>query len=151
MNNERNRFACQPKWSGLAVKRDVYLVEHIFTGPSQVVLVAKNLPARAGDVRDVGLIPGSGRSPGGGQGNPPQNSCLENPMDRGAWRVTVHRISKSRTWPSDLADVHIYWVCFECWILRYAVRTSKENRGQSPISWSSFNWYWGDKMKEHVK
>ena len=65
------------------MKRDVYLVEHIFTGPSQVALVAKNLPARAGDVRDVGLIPRSGRSPGGGQGNPPQYSCLENPVDRG--------------------------------------------------------------------
>ena len=47
--------------------------------------VLKNLPASAGDVRDMGLIPGSGRSPGGGHGNPLQYSCLENPMDRGAW------------------------------------------------------------------
>ena len=45
----------------------------------------KNPHANAGDVRDMGLIPGSGRSPGGGQGNPPQYSCLENPMDREAW------------------------------------------------------------------
>ena len=45
----------------------------------------KNLPASAGDIRDVGLIPGSGRSPGGGNGNPLQYSCLENSMDRGAW------------------------------------------------------------------
>ena len=52
---------------------------------SQVVLVLKNLPASAGDIRDVGLIPGSGRSPGGGNGNPLQYSCLENSMDRGAW------------------------------------------------------------------
>ena len=51
---------------------------------SQVVLMVKNLPASAGDVRDVGLIPGSGRSPGGGHGNPLQYSCLENPMDRAA-------------------------------------------------------------------
>ena len=51
-------------------------------GASQVVLVIKNLPANAGDVRDMGSIPGSGRSPGGGQGIPLQYSCLENPMDR---------------------------------------------------------------------
>ena len=50
---------------------------------SQVGLVVKNLPAQAGDIRYAGLIPGSGRSPGGGQGNPLQYSCLENPMDRG--------------------------------------------------------------------
>ena len=54
------------------------------TGTSQVSLVIKNLPAKAGDIRDVGSIPGSGRSPAGGHGNPLQNSCLENPMDRGS-------------------------------------------------------------------
>ena len=64
---------------------------------SQVALVVKNLPANAGDVRDVGLIPGSGRSPGGGHGNPLQYSCLENPMDREAWWATVHRVTKSWT------------------------------------------------------
>ena len=52
-----------------------------------MVLVVKNLPANAGDIRDVGLIPGSLRSPGGGHGNPLRYSCLENPMDRGAWRA----------------------------------------------------------------
>ena len=57
--------------------------------------VVKNLPAKAGDTRDVGLIPGSGRSPGEGHGNRLQYSCLENPMDRGAWRATVHRSQKS--------------------------------------------------------
>ena len=51
----------------------------------QVVLVVKNLPANAGDAGDMGLIPGSGRSPGGGHGNPGQYSCLENSMDRGGW------------------------------------------------------------------
>ena len=54
---------------------------------SQVVVMVKNLPANTGDLRDVGLITGSGRSPGGGNGNPLQNSCLENPTDRGAWRA----------------------------------------------------------------
>ena len=62
---------------------------------SQVAPVVKNLPANAGDVREVGLIPGSGRSPAGGQGNPVQDSCLENPMDRGAWRATVNRVTES--------------------------------------------------------
>ena len=57
--------------------------------PSQVVLVVKNLPANVGDRRDLGLIPGSGRSPGGGQGNPLQYSCLGKPKDRGAWQATV--------------------------------------------------------------
>ena len=52
---------------------------------SQVMLVVKSLSANAGDIRDVGLIPGSGRSPGGGNGNPFQYSCLKKPMDRGAW------------------------------------------------------------------
>ena len=52
---------------------------------SQVVLMVKNLPANAGDIRNVGLIPGSGRSPGGGNGNPFQYSCLKIPMDRGDW------------------------------------------------------------------
>ena len=57
----------------------------------------KNLPANAGDVRDPGLIPGSGRSLAEGHGNPFQYSCLENPMDRGTWQVTVHRLPESWT------------------------------------------------------
>ena len=56
----------------------------VFVGAPQVPLVLKNPPATAGDIRDLGLIPGSGRSPGGGNGNPLQYSCLENPMDKGA-------------------------------------------------------------------
>ena len=61
---------------------------------SQMVLVVKNLPANAGDIRDMGSNPGSGRSPGGGHGNPLQYFCLENPMDRGAWWVTVHGLQR---------------------------------------------------------
>ena len=57
---------------------------------SQVVLVVKNLPANAGDIRDVVSTPGLGRYPGGGNGNPLQYSHLENPMDRGAWQAQVH-------------------------------------------------------------
>ena len=66
-------------------------------GASDVVLVVKNLPANAGDVKRCGFDPGSGRSPGGGHGNPLQYSCLESFMDRGAWQATVHRVMKSQT------------------------------------------------------
>ena len=62
-----------------------------------MVLAVKNLPAKARDLRDIGLIPGSGRAPGGGHGNPLQYSCLENPMDRGAWWATVHGVANSQT------------------------------------------------------
>ena len=62
-----------------------------------VALVVKSEPANVEDTGDVGLIPGPGRSPGGGHGNPPQYSCLENPMDRGAWQATVYRVAKSQT------------------------------------------------------
>ena len=64
---------------------------------SQVALEVKNLPANTGDIRDVGLIPGPGRSSGEENGNPLQYSCLENPMDRGAWQTTVHGAAKSQT------------------------------------------------------
>ena len=62
-----------------------------------MALVVKNPPANAGDTRDVGSMPGLGRSPGGGNGNLLQYSCLENPKDRGAWQATVHRVTKSWT------------------------------------------------------
>ena len=70
----------------------------IWSWASQVALVVKSPPVNAGDRRDVGLIPGSGRSPGGGQSNRLQCYCLENPMDRGARWDTVHRVTRSRTW-----------------------------------------------------
>ena len=61
------------------------------------VLAVKNLPANTGDIRDMGLIPGLGRSPGGRNGNPFHYSCLKNPRDRVAWQATVYRVSKSWT------------------------------------------------------
>ena len=66
------------------------------------MLVVKNPPGNAGDARDTSLIPGSGRSPGGGHGNPLQYSCLENTMDRGAWWATVHRVMTDK---SDMTEV----------------------------------------------
>ena len=68
--------------------------------------VGKEPDLNAGDARDTGSIPGSGRSPGGGHGNPLQYSCLENPMDRGAWQATVHKISKSRIGLKQLKEIH---------------------------------------------
>ena len=64
-----------------------------FPGGSAV----KNLPASAGDTGDTGSIPGLGRFPGGGNGNPLQYSCLGNPMDRGAWQAIAHGVAKSQT------------------------------------------------------
>ena len=68
-------------------------------GASQVALVVKNPSANAGDIRDVGSIPGSGRSPRGGNGNTLQYSCLENPMDRGAWQANSPRGHKESDIP----------------------------------------------------
>ena len=81
---------------------------HLFThtyGASQVAPVVKNPTANAGEVRDVGSIPGLGRSLGGGHGNPLQYPCLENPKDRGTQRAMVHRITKSWT-PQKLLSTH---------------------------------------------
>ena len=73
----------------------MYIYVHI--GVSQVVLVVKNSPVIEGEMRDVGLIPRLEIFPGKGHGNPLQYSCLENPIDRGAWQVAVHRVTRSQT------------------------------------------------------
>ena len=72
-----------------------------------MALVVKNLPTNARDLRDAGLIPGLGRSSGRGHDNPLQYSFPENPMDRGAWRTTVHRVAQSQTQPKQLST-HAY-------------------------------------------
>ena len=73
-----------------------------------MALVVKNLSANAGDLSDTGSIPGSGRSPGEGNGNPLQYSCLENPMDREAWWATVHGAAKSQTQLKRLRTQHTH-------------------------------------------
>ena len=73
----------------------------------QVVIVVKNSPANAKEVKDPGSIPGLGRSPGGEHGNTLQYSCLENPMEKGAWPATVHRVTKNLTQLKQLS-VHAY-------------------------------------------
>ena len=84
------------------------LKDHLeVSGASQVELVVKNPSANAEDVRDSDSIPGLGRSPGERPGNPLQYSCLENPMDRGAWWATVHGVAKSQTRLNNLANIHV--------------------------------------------
>ena len=72
--------------------------------------MVKNPPANAGDIRGVGSIPGSGRSPGGRNGNPLQYSSLENPVDRGAWQATAHGVAKSRTRLKRLGKQSHLWI-----------------------------------------
>ena len=89
------------KWTNYPYLLAVYASEILLLltcfRASQVALVVKNPPANAGDLRNAGSIPGSGRFPGKGHSNPLQYSCLENPMDRGAWWVTVLGVTQSRT------------------------------------------------------
>ena len=73
------------------------LILFFFFLTSKVVPVVKNPPANTGDIRNMGSTPGLGRSPGGGHGNSLQYSCLENPIDRGAWQATVLRVAQSQT------------------------------------------------------
>ena len=93
---------------------------------SQVVLGVKNLHVNAGDLRDMGSIPGLGRSPGGGHGNPLQYSCLENPMDRGAWWATVHLVAKSWT---QLTQLSVY-ALNGLWIIKRAEETESRLSSQ---------------------
>ena len=97
--------------NGWCHPRYIYHIQHVVS----VALVVKNPPANARDIRDAGLIPRSERSPGGGHGNPLQYPCLENPMDRGAWGATVHRVDRVRYNWSDLTHTYINileWVTF---------------------------------------
>ena len=85
---------CLPASVGPALLTEALETGFLIRRRLPVPLVVKDLPANAGDKRDTVLIPGSGRSPGGGHGNPLQYSCLENPRDRGAWQATVHGVTR---------------------------------------------------------
>ena len=111
-------FCCAAKWFSYIYIRTFFfktffsiMVYHwiLNIGASQVALVIKNLPADAGNVRDVGSVPGLGRSPGGAHGNPLQYSCLENPMGRGAFLATVHGVTKSQT-QLKWFSTHTHWI-----------------------------------------
>ena len=85
------------------IGQDLVTITHSYLlRASQVALIVMNLPAKVGDVRDVGSIPGSGRSPRGGNGNSLQYSDLENSMDGGSWWTTLHGVTKSQTQESCL-------------------------------------------------
>ena len=93
-HGQRSLVGCSPwgrKESGTTERLHYLLIR-----ASLVTQMVKNLLTNAGDVRDVGLIPGSGRPPGEGNSNPPQYPCLENLMDRGTWWIAVHGVAKSR-------------------------------------------------------
>ena len=91
----KNLHAMWGTWVGRSLgERNSYPLQYSWA--SCVAQLVKNLPANAGDVRDMGLIPGLGRFPGGEHGNPLQYFCLENPMDRGAWKATVHGVAQSQ-------------------------------------------------------
>ena len=94
---------CSPPWR-LAIPGLRAVLVQLAMGWTS--LVAQNQPANAGDAGDVRSVPGPGRSPRGGNGNPLQYSCLENPMDGRAWRATVHGVTKRRTGLSNWADTH---------------------------------------------
>ena len=88
-----------PIWLNLLIHSSQGTLCFLFPGG----VSGKESASNAGNVRDMNLIPGLGRFPGEGHGNPLQYSCLENPLDRGAWWATVHRIAKSWTWPKWLS------------------------------------------------
>ena len=83
--------------------------------PRGAIRGVKNLTVSAEDVRDMGSIPGMGRSLGGRNGNPLQYSCLENSIDRGAWLVTVHGVAKSQTQLSTHIRTHTHTNVLLCW------------------------------------
>ena len=93
-----------------------------------MALVAKNPPTNAGDIRDTGSTPRSGRSPGGGQGNSLQYSRLENPIDRGAWRATVHSVAKSQGQLKQFStQAHMFeGTRRKGWVFRYSLDKGTE-------------------------
>ena len=113
---------------------------------SHIALVVKNPPANAGDIKDAGSIPGLGRSPGGGHDNPLQYSCLQNPIDRGTWRVTVHMVTKSQTWWKRLS-MHAwllwtllcarqFWRMKDPWKIKQIIAITKKKISESLSSQS---------------
>ena len=100
-----NRYRYQ-KWKNIT-----YMYKNLFLPMYQLALVVKNLPDNARDIRDMGSIPRSGRSPRKGHGNPLQYSCLENPMDREARQAIVHRVTKNQTQVISNACTGVMRVC----------------------------------------
>ena len=111
---------------------------------SQVALV-KNSPARARDTGYMGSIPGSGRSPGGGNGNVFQYSCLESPMDRRAWRAIVHRITKSQAWLKWLSmHTSAYYIATDR--SKRELLNSSQGRYQGTLIWCEMEYIPGQRI-----
>ena len=116
--------------------------------------VVQNPPANAGDAEDAGSIPGLGRYPRGGNGNPVQYCCLGNPMDRGAWRATVRRVAKSRAWLSDWAHTQAESRVKLCKIIKVSVKaicgSPLPPPSQAPPKLASYRWpKWSTFFKKH--
>ena len=112
------------------LKLELFIPHHMESG-SEVKASARN-------VGDLGSIPGSGRSPGEGNGNPLQYSCLENPMDWGAWWATVHGVTKSWTWLSDFTSLYMEskpHTCLTKW--EYSRQTESLNYNPTLHIWHS--------------
>ena len=105
----------------------------------QVVLTVKNLLANVGDVRDTSLIPGTGRSPEGGQGKPLQYSCLENPINRGAWRATMGSQRVGHSEATEHAYTHTDWK-----------KLKNEKNSTYKAKWLPANPYKGDPFKRKL-
>ena len=119
LSDHKEILASYSAW-GHRVRHDLSTPQQRETCASQVVHVVKNLPANAGDVRDEGSTPGSGRSPEGGHGNPLQYSCLENLMDWGAWRAIVHGVSQNWTGLNRLSNPQTEEY-LESWVLQAVI------------------------------
>ena len=115
------------------------MINNLLHGASQVVLMVKTPLDDAGDIKDVGSIPGLGRSPGGGHGNPLQYSCL-NPMEKGVWWAIAHSVTKSWKW-GNLASTHAasyvkdlrqiqQYSCFRNWLVIYWRQATKNPQNQ---------------------
>ena len=111
--------ALSPKLLDLPIPLDCRPLKNRDHCLCQVVLVVKKPPTNAEDIRDTGSIPESGRSPGEGHGNLLQYSCLENPMDRGAWWAAVHRVTKSWTRLMQLST--------HAWLISLGVTKAKKS------------------------
>ena len=107
---------------------------------SQMALVVKNPPANAGELRDAGSVPGSGRYPGGEHVNPLQYSCLENPMDRTAWQATVQRVEKSLSWLKQLST-HTWVAQVRLCPLKFIYSLNKYSLSFLLCDWHYFVYY----------
>ena len=136
-HNSRWAWIVSEKESALSHCSPGVACDHGLTlcGAFQAALVVKNLPANTGDVRDAGWIPGLGRSSEGGIGKPLQYSCLENPMDRGAWRATVQGVKKSQIQLDRLSTraCNLTWLIHKLWLKNRLIFNLRSISRRNPL------------------